>query len=139
MISRLYGINIKHTRFPCSVFFVRANVSKIQHLYSAKTSGIFNSKALPKVYSISQLQNQIVFEKIIPNQKRSAKLKIIIYEILPLSISYTTSARFIVDFLWDTSSTVLSPFPSFNDFRMIPSFSESRLLVGSSSRINGAS
>ena len=54
MISRLYGINIKHTRFPCSVFFVRANVSKIQHIYSAKTSGIFNSKALPKVYSISQ-------------------------------------------------------------------------------------
>ena len=62
-----------------------------------------------------------------------------IQEILPPSISHTTSARLMVDVLCDTNTTVLRSQDSFRDFNIIPSFSESRLLVGSSRRRNGAS
>ena len=56
------------------------------------------------------------------------------HDTLPFSISYTTSATFIVEVLCDTSTTVRLALSSFRDFRMMPSFRESRLEVGSSRR-----
>lgn len=44
-----------------------------------------------------------------------------------------------MDTLWDTRTTVFFLADSFNDFKMIPSFKESRFDVGSSSRIRGHS
>ena len=61
------------------------------------------------------------------------------YEILPSFISNTTSATFMVDFLWETSTTVFLSADSFRDFRIMPSFRESRLDVGSSIRRKGLS
>lgn len=49
------------------------------------------------------------------------------HDTLPFSISYTTSATFIVEVLCDTSTTVRLALSSFRDFRMMPSFRESRL------------
>ena len=63
----------------------------------------------------------------------------IFYEILPFFISNTTSATFMVDFLWETSTTVFLSADSFRDFRIMPSFRESRLDVGSSIRRKGLS
>ena len=59
--------------------------------------------------------------------------------ILPFSLEYTRSAIHIVDFLWLTSKTAVSSHDIFNAFNITASFKLSRLLVGSSSRINGAS
>ena len=61
------------------------------------------------------------------------------YETLSVSIVSTTSATFIEDFLCETRITVLFAHSSFNDFKIIPSFKLSRLLVGSSNKIIGAS
>ena len=41
-----------------------------------------------------------------------------------------------VDSLWDTSITVLPLLSSLSDFKIIPSFKESKLLVGSSSNLD---
>ena len=61
------------------------------------------------------------------------------YDSLPFSISNTESATFMVDSLWDTRTTVFPFDSSCSDFIIMPSFKESRLLVGSSRSINGAS
>lgn len=44
------------------------------------------------------------------------------HDTLPFSISYTTSATFIVEVLCDTSTTVRLALSSFRDFRLMPSF-----------------
>ena len=59
----------------------------------------------------------------------------LLHETLPASIWYTSSAIPIVDSLWDTSTTVLPLLSSLSDFKIIPSFKESKLLVGSSIKL----